>query len=120
MPIIKDSKIRREFPGGLMIGELRFCKLHSIAKKKKEKKKELVFCLFVFLFGHTEQLEEYPTRDQTHAPPAAEVQSLNHWAIREFLQGTLFSLFGCTHGLQDLSSPTRDGTCALCSRSLES
>ena len=51
MPIIKDSKIRREFPGGLMVGELRFCKLHSIAKKKKKekKKKELIFCLFLFL-----------------------------------------------------------------------
>ena len=47
--LIKDSKIRREFPGGLMVGELRFCKLHSIAKKKKkEKKKELIFCLFLF------------------------------------------------------------------------
>ena len=32
-----------------MVGELRFCKLHSIAKKKKkEKKKELIFCLFLF------------------------------------------------------------------------
>ena len=40
MPIIKDSKIIREFPGGLMVGELRFCKLHSIAKKKKKEKKK--------------------------------------------------------------------------------
>ena len=76
--------------------------------------------MFVFVFGHTEQLQEYPTRDQTHALPAVEVHSSNHCAIRAFLQGVLFSLFGCTHGLQDLSSPARDGTCAPCSRSLES
>ena len=76
--------------------------------------------MFVFVLGHTEQLQEYHTREQTHAVPAVEVHSPNHWAIRAFLQGILFSLFGCTHGLQDLSSPPRDGTCAPCSRSLES
>ena len=57
-----------------------------------------------------------------------EAQSLNHWTSREvpffplsFLHLlTSFFLFAALQGMQDLSSLTRDQTCAPCSGSVES
>ena len=54
---------------------------------------------FFFFFGHSTRDFSPPTRDETHAPPAVEAQSLNHWTTKEVPRKGFFfkSQIGCIH-----------------------